>query len=322
HLFKDGLGELVHLLGRGRSGRALDPREGVPDVLLRKPGRMPLDLEAEVALLEQYRRAVAAQHRIAQARLEPVPARRQRAGEVADVLVVHAEHGAQAVLLHHLPRPLGAVLAHAVPIDALLPIEPGDAEIRSHSTPPGSARACTPQCDENPSRTIVDGSIDVRRCHAGSLPGSAVSPAASMPAMAHFSSLSETSPEIPTAPITSPSWSRISTPDGAGMSRPPLAAASALKNAGCFGARPARARDPRPMPSAPQAFPKAMSKRRMPDLSSRLKATRCPPASRTATDSGWKLLSRPTFRAASMMVEACASVSDCISTPRTVAATM
>ena len=60
HLFKDGLGELVHLLSGGGSRRALDPGEGVADVLLGEPGRMPLDLEAEVALLEQHRRAVAA----------------------------------------------------------------------------------------------------------------------------------------------------------------------------------------------------------------------------------------------------------------------
>src|SRR5215470_3345349 len=63
------------------------------------------------------------------------------------------------------------------------------------------------------------------------------------------------------------------------------------------------------MPSAPQAFPNAMSKRRMPDLSSRLNATRCPPASSTATDSGRNLRSRPVLSAASTMVEACASVS-------------
>src|SRR5215510_1818772 len=115
---------------------------------------MALDLEAEVALLEQDRRAVAAQDRVAQAGLEPVPARRQRAGDVAHVLVVHAQHGAEPVLLHHLPRPLGAVLAHAVPIDALLPVEAGNAEIRSHYDLPSwslrSARACAPGRREKP----------------------------------------------------------------------------------------------------------------------------------------------------------------------------
>ena len=41
-----------------------------------------------------------------------------------------------------------------------------------------------------------------------------MSPAASMPAMAQISSLSAVSPEMPTAPMTSPSASRISTPAG------------------------------------------------------------------------------------------------------------
>src|SRR6188768_1564194 len=57
--------------------------------------------------------------------------------------------------------------------------------------------------------------------------------------------------------------------------------------------RSASSREPKPMPSAPQAFPNAMSKRRMPDLSSRLSATRCPPASSTATVSGAQFVSRP-----------------------------
>jgi hypothetical protein len=70
-----------------------------------------LDLEAEVALLEQDRRAVAAQHGVAQAGLEPVPARGERAGDVTHVLVVHAQHGAEPVLLHHFASPLGAIFA-------------------------------------------------------------------------------------------------------------------------------------------------------------------------------------------------------------------
>ena len=113
-----------------------------------------------------------------------------------------------------------------------------------------------------------------------------MSPAASMPAIAQISSLSAVSPEIPTAPMMSPSASRISTPAGLQIMRPPLAAASMVKNCGVAAARSASVREPRPMPSAPQALPKAMSKRRIPDLSSRLKATRCPPGSSTATESG------------------------------------
>src|SRR5262249_32254688 len=82
--FNDGVGELGHLLGRGGAGGALDPGEGVTDVFLRQPGRVTLDLEPEVALLEKHRIAVAAQHGIAQTGLEPVPAWGERAGDVAD----------------------------------------------------------------------------------------------------------------------------------------------------------------------------------------------------------------------------------------------
>ncbi len=139
HRLDHRLGELVDLLGRGRTGRALDPGEGVAHVLLRDPRRVALDLEADVALLEQDRPPVAAQHGVAQAGLEPVPARRQRAGDVAHVLVVHAEHGAEAVLLHHLARALDAVFAQPVPVDPLLPIHAGNAEIRSHGVPPAAA---------------------------------------------------------------------------------------------------------------------------------------------------------------------------------------
>src|SRR6185295_12277534 len=72
-----------------------------------------------------------------QAGLEPVPARRQRAGEIAHVLVVHAKERAELVLLHHLAGTFGAVAAQPVPIDALLPIEARDAEIcRAHMVPP------------------------------------------------------------------------------------------------------------------------------------------------------------------------------------------
>src|SRR5579859_615030 len=129
-----------------------------------------------------------------------------------------------------------------------------------------------------------------------------------MPAMAHISSLSEVSPEMPQAPTMSPAALRMSTPPGLLIMRPPLAAASMVKNCGVLAARLARVREPNPMPSAPQALPKAMSKRRMPDLSSRLNATRWPPLSSTATVSGARLLSRPFFSATSTMVEACASV--------------
>src|SRR6202030_3218500 len=108
---------------RGRPCRALDPRVRPADVLLGEPRHVTLDLETDVALLEQHRRAVAAQERIAQPGLEAVPAGRQGAGHVTDVLVVHQQHGAEAVRLHALARALQAILAQAIPGDALLPIE-------------------------------------------------------------------------------------------------------------------------------------------------------------------------------------------------------
>ena len=79
HLLHDGVGELLDLLPRRRAGGALDPRVRVPDVLRRDPRGVALDLEADVALLEQHRRPVAAQERVPEPGLEPVPPRRQRA---------------------------------------------------------------------------------------------------------------------------------------------------------------------------------------------------------------------------------------------------
>src|SRR6516164_8444858 len=136
-----------------------------------------------------------------------------------------------------------------------------------------------------------------------------------MPATAHSSSLSEVSPEMPQAPIRLPAPSRINTPPGLVTMRPPLAAASIVKNCGVLVARLASVREPKPMPSAPQALAKAMSKRKMPALSSRLNATTCPPLSSTATASGARLLSRPFFSAASTITEACASVRTDITAP-------
>src|SRR5215831_314755 len=141
HFLDDGIGELGHLLGGSRAGGALDPGEGVADVFFRQPGRVTLHLKAEIALLEKHRGAVPAQHRIAQTGLEPVPSRSERAGDVAYVFIVHAKQGAEAVLLHHLARPLGAVCAQPIPVDALLPIQTRDTEICSHEVLPCGRRS-------------------------------------------------------------------------------------------------------------------------------------------------------------------------------------
>src|SRR5262249_38311385 len=134
HLLEGRLRELADLLRRRRTRRAFDPGVGPADVLFRDPRRMALDLKSEVALLEKDRPIVTAQHRVSQTRLEAVPSRRERASEVADVLVVHAEHRAEAVRLHALPRALEAVFPHAIPIDPLLPIKTCNSEIRTHSS--------------------------------------------------------------------------------------------------------------------------------------------------------------------------------------------
>src|SRR6266852_8961822 len=155
HFFDDGVGELGHLLGRGGTGRALDPGEGVADVFLRQPGRVALDLEPEVPLLEKHRIAVAAQQGIAQAGLEPVPSRGERAGDVAYIFVVHAKQGTEAGLLHHLARPFGPVFAQPIPVDALLPIQTRDTEICSHEILPYGRRSCHDRTPASPRAALV-----------------------------------------------------------------------------------------------------------------------------------------------------------------------
>jgi hypothetical protein len=108
---------------------------------------VPLDLETEIALLEQNRAPVAAQHRVAQTRLQPVPSRGERAGDVADIFVVHAKHGAKAVLFHHRACALNAIFAQPVPIHPLLPIQAGNAEICTHGGPSRPGRVGAPIAD-------------------------------------------------------------------------------------------------------------------------------------------------------------------------------
>ncbi len=135
HFLLDRVGEFLDLLRRGGTGRALDPGVRPAHVVLRYPRRMTFDLEADVALLEEHGLVVAAQHGVAQSGLEAVPARREGARDVADVLVVHQQHRAQAMRLHLLARPLQAVVAHALPVDALLPVQSCYSEIRHVFSP-------------------------------------------------------------------------------------------------------------------------------------------------------------------------------------------
>ena len=94
------------------------------------------------------------------------------------------------------------------------------------------------------------------------------------------------------ASVIGVSLDKISTPPGTGTIRPPESAANVLKKAGSFSARDARLRVPTPMPSAPQAFPCAISGRSKLEPSSALRAMVQPRASNTATVRGTSLCDR------------------------------
>src|SRR5712692_6645709 len=84
--------------------------------------------------------------------------------------------------------------------------------------------------------------------------GSLASPAARTPWIAQYSSLSDVSPLMPTAPMATPRASRINTPPGTGTNSPPDAAATAVMKFGRFERRWAMVREEMPMPSAPRAL--------------------------------------------------------------------
>ncbi|MFN2486061.1 MAG: hypothetical protein ABR609_05530 [Acidimicrobiia bacterium] len=92
-----GVDELVHLLVGGRANRPLDPGIGVTDVLLGDPRVVHLEVEADVTLLVDDGLPAPGQHHVTEARLEPVPTRGQRGGDVSHVLVVEQEHGAEPI---------------------------------------------------------------------------------------------------------------------------------------------------------------------------------------------------------------------------------
>jgi hypothetical protein len=145
HLVDERVSELCHLLLGGWPRRALDPGKRVADVLFRKPGHVALDLHADIALLEQDWCAVAAQYGVAKPRLQPIPAGGQRAGQITDVLVVHAQKRAEIVLFHHFTRTLGSIAAQAISIDALLPVHADRAETcDAHSLFPGLFGSAAP----------------------------------------------------------------------------------------------------------------------------------------------------------------------------------
>src|SRR6266436_6687563 len=85
--------------------------------------------------------------------------------------------------------------------------------------------------------------------------GSGVIPAPRTPWIAQYSSLSDVSPLMPTAPMAAPRASRIRTPPGTGTNSPPEAATTAVTKLGRLLRRWAMVREGMPMPSAPRALP-------------------------------------------------------------------
>ena len=97
--------------------------------------------------------------------------------------------------------------------------------------------------------------------------------------------------------------------------RPWVIAPKEATKLGIVAARSVNSRVPKPNPKAPQALALAISKRAMPALSSRWKATSCPPASSTATATGAKAKRRASCSAPSMIKRACANFSAAIECP-------
>src|SRR5439155_8410571 len=72
-----------------------------------------------------------AQERIAQTWLEPAPAGCHRAGDVADILIIHCEQSTQAIALHRFACAVEAIFPQPIPVDALLPVGADETETRS-----------------------------------------------------------------------------------------------------------------------------------------------------------------------------------------------
>src|SRR5262249_34422379 len=81
----------------------------------------------------------------------------QRASNVAAIFVVHAKQSAEPMLFHHLACPLDAIFAEPVPIDPLLPVHAGDAEIRSHRVLPLVVKVLVPNCTLLPTQVAAQG---------------------------------------------------------------------------------------------------------------------------------------------------------------------
>ena len=130
-LFHDRVGELLHLLPRSAPHRSLDPGVGVAHVVARYPRAVTIDLDADVTLLEKNRLGALAKQRVAKTGLQPAPAGRDGAGDVAHIFIVHRQYAR--------PSPLRFIASRArfkryflqpLPVDALLPVGADQTETR------------------------------------------------------------------------------------------------------------------------------------------------------------------------------------------------
>jgi len=96
---------------------------------------MLLDMDTDVTLFEEDRLPAFHEHRVAKTRLQLAPARGQGRGDVAHVLVVHAQNGAQTVAPHGITRARQPIFAHPLPVDALLPVHADHSEGRHARNP-------------------------------------------------------------------------------------------------------------------------------------------------------------------------------------------
>ena len=131
---------------------------------------------------------------------------------------------------------------------------------------------------------------------------SPIRPAAVTPASAAISSLSEVSPDTPTAPKMVPSASLINTPPGIGTRPPSMAEMASAKKWGRSFASFSSPRVPMLKASAALALARAMSKRAREEPSAMEAAFTVARASRTTMPKGLQLEDFAWARAAAMMV--------------------
>ena len=74
---------------------------------------MAFDLKSEIALFEKDGIAIATENCVTQAGFQAVPSGRQRSGEITNVFVIHAKHGAEASRFRDT---IAAALSRDIPV--------------------------------------------------------------------------------------------------------------------------------------------------------------------------------------------------------------